>query len=202
MEKSLVTSNFSFSHSVFKRLILQTGQNQGLFGKGLNGGICGRAENNVGKKENFLLLPQRFQKPFCGVSSLWALVLYQEWMSTLVLFIGSYIWRKYWWNFQEVEMREININCKGLFLNPSKINIFKLRMEITISLNHYITLFTLWWLYRNFVIPELVMFIGCSLLWKHQSNSGIHFVFIISETKMKANVGENSWICLESLPRK
>ena len=29
-------SNFSFSHSVFKRLILQTRKNQGLFGKGLN----------------------------------------------------------------------------------------------------------------------------------------------------------------------
>ena len=32
----LVTSNFSFSHSVFKRLILQTYENQGLFGKGLS----------------------------------------------------------------------------------------------------------------------------------------------------------------------
>ena len=27
----LVTSNFSFSHSVFKRLVLQTRKNQGLF---------------------------------------------------------------------------------------------------------------------------------------------------------------------------
>ena len=35
-EKLLVTSNFSFSHSVFKRLVLQTRENQGLFGKGLN----------------------------------------------------------------------------------------------------------------------------------------------------------------------
>ena len=34
-EKLLVTSNFSFSHSVFKRLVLQTPKNQGLFGKGL-----------------------------------------------------------------------------------------------------------------------------------------------------------------------
>ena len=34
-EKLLVTSNFSFSHSVFKRLVLQTRENQGLFGKGL-----------------------------------------------------------------------------------------------------------------------------------------------------------------------
>ena len=34
-EKLLVTSNFSFSHSVFKRFVLQTRENQGLFGKGL-----------------------------------------------------------------------------------------------------------------------------------------------------------------------
>ena len=34
-EKLLVTSNFSFSHGVFKRLVLQTHKNQGLFGKGL-----------------------------------------------------------------------------------------------------------------------------------------------------------------------
>ena len=35
-EKLLVTSNFSFSQSVFKRLVMQTRKNQGLFGKGLN----------------------------------------------------------------------------------------------------------------------------------------------------------------------
>ena len=34
-KKLLVTSNFFFSHSVFKRLVLQTRKNQGLFGKGL-----------------------------------------------------------------------------------------------------------------------------------------------------------------------
>ena len=33
-EKLLVTSNFSFSCSVFKRLVLQTRKNQGLLGKG------------------------------------------------------------------------------------------------------------------------------------------------------------------------
>ena len=33
-EKMLVTSNFSFSHSVFKRLVLQTRKNQGCLGKG------------------------------------------------------------------------------------------------------------------------------------------------------------------------
>ena len=32
-ENMLVTSNFSFSHSVYKRLKLQTRNNQGFFGK-------------------------------------------------------------------------------------------------------------------------------------------------------------------------
>ena len=31
----LFTSNFSFSYSVFKRLVLQTSKNYGMFGKGL-----------------------------------------------------------------------------------------------------------------------------------------------------------------------
>ena len=34
-EKLLVTSNLSFSHRVFKRLVPETRKNQGLFGKGL-----------------------------------------------------------------------------------------------------------------------------------------------------------------------
>ena len=38
-EKLFVTSNFSFSCSVFKRLVLQTRKNQGLFGKGLMNNI-------------------------------------------------------------------------------------------------------------------------------------------------------------------
>ena len=33
-------SNFSFSHSVFKRLVLQTHRNQGLFGKGVKAPIA------------------------------------------------------------------------------------------------------------------------------------------------------------------
>ena len=32
-EKLLVMNNFSFFHIVFKRLVLQTRKNQGLFGK-------------------------------------------------------------------------------------------------------------------------------------------------------------------------
>ena len=44
-EKLLVTSNFSFSHSVFKGLVLQTCKNQGLFGKGLTTGQEKLCEN-------------------------------------------------------------------------------------------------------------------------------------------------------------
>ena len=35
-EKLLVTSNFSFSHSIFRRFVLQTRKSQGIFWKGLN----------------------------------------------------------------------------------------------------------------------------------------------------------------------
>ena len=35
-EKLLVTSNFSFSYCVFKRLVLQTRKTQGLYGQGLS----------------------------------------------------------------------------------------------------------------------------------------------------------------------
>ena len=57
-EKLLVTSNFSFTYSVFKRLVLQTRKNQGLFGKGSifkfdENGRKGykQVENTVGKGE-------------------------------------------------------------------------------------------------------------------------------------------------------
>ena len=46
-EKLLVASSFSYSHSVFKRLVLQTHQNQGLFRKGLNRAqlwYCGKSK--------------------------------------------------------------------------------------------------------------------------------------------------------------
>ena len=84
-EKLLVTSNSSFSHSDFKRLVLQTRKNQSLFGKGLNSSkfkefaadnfkfdensrkFSKREENIVGKEEiaryeQFLCFPQCFQK--------------------------------------------------------------------------------------------------------------------------------------------
>ena len=43
-EKLLITSKFSFSHGVFKILLLQTRKNQGLFGKGLNRICYGRLQ--------------------------------------------------------------------------------------------------------------------------------------------------------------
>ena len=36
LENTVEKGDFSFSHSVFKRFLLQTRKNQGLFGKGLN----------------------------------------------------------------------------------------------------------------------------------------------------------------------
>ena len=73
-EKLLVTSNFSFSHRVFKRLELQTRKNQGLFRKGLNLYHTIRLLKNVGMKgfknivgkgekagnQHYLLFPQGF----------------------------------------------------------------------------------------------------------------------------------------------
>ena len=90
-EKLLVTSYFSFSHSVFKRLVLQTHKNKGLFAQivrfdfyritniGENGALVFTClqykslENTVGKgeiacNEQFLLFPQCFLpiwKSFC-----------------------------------------------------------------------------------------------------------------------------------------
>ena len=46
-EKLLVTSNFSISYSVFKRLVQQTYKNQGLFGKGLNNGLYSFVPSSV-----------------------------------------------------------------------------------------------------------------------------------------------------------
>ena len=72
-EKLLVTSNFSFSHSVFERLVLQTRKNQGLFGKGLKmltivfhrvGNIVGNREIDIGY-QYFLFLPHCFRE--CSV---------------------------------------------------------------------------------------------------------------------------------------
>ena len=93
-EKLLVTRNFSFSLSVFKRLVLRTRKNKGLFEKGLTNKIIldwsklkafaddkrnriqkltfifGKGKKNSEKKEkkasnqHFLLFPQRFLKRF------------------------------------------------------------------------------------------------------------------------------------------
>ena len=58
----LFTSNFSFSHSVFKRLVLQTRINQGLFGKGL-------------RKKKKHSHAQCFKEAYSVVKSRWLVVL-------------------------------------------------------------------------------------------------------------------------------
>ena len=62
-EKLLVTSNFTFTHRVFKRPVLQTHKNQGLFGKGLNNPWERGLLKTLEKRENscnlhFLLFAQ------------------------------------------------------------------------------------------------------------------------------------------------
>ena len=55
-EKLLVTSNFSFSPSVFKRLLLQTLKNQGLFGTG----FCHLFRLSFTKvSQRFIMTPRR-----------------------------------------------------------------------------------------------------------------------------------------------
>ena len=63
MEKMLITGNFSFSHSVFKGLVLQTFKNKGIFGKGLNviemtELVSDRVEKHLGKGGNGFLFPK------------------------------------------------------------------------------------------------------------------------------------------------
>ena len=82
-ENLLVTSNFSFFHSVFKRLVLQTHKIQGLFGKGLNlyhtitnfndlekafESIAGKGEN-AGNQDKFQFFESH---PFCYLQILLA----------------------------------------------------------------------------------------------------------------------------------
>ena len=62
-EKLHVTSNFSFSHNVFKRLVLQTCKNKGLFEKVSRGYNIERKRKNTGCY-HFLLLLRCFQKAF------------------------------------------------------------------------------------------------------------------------------------------
>ena len=63
-EKLLVTSNFSFSYTVFKRFVLQARKNQGLFGKGLNSVLAfSKFDQNI--PENFqasLVISLNFRK--------------------------------------------------------------------------------------------------------------------------------------------
>ena len=67
-EKLLITSNFSLSYSVFKRLVLQTRKNQGLFGKG-------------SKNTNLKLLVMTI---YCKQSYLWT-----TWMASIDIYIIS-----------------------------------------------------------------------------------------------------------------
>ena len=61
--KGEITSNFSFSHSVFKRIVLQSRKNQGLFGKGLKRNAFLTFAGNGARSRYthlFLFFPQHF----------------------------------------------------------------------------------------------------------------------------------------------
>ena len=73
-EKLLITSNFSFSRSVFKRLVLRTCKNQGLFGKGLNDPMKKAFEKIFRKGEtacthHFILFQKCFQSVKTQIST-------------------------------------------------------------------------------------------------------------------------------------
>ena len=59
--KFFVASNFSFSHSVFKRLILQTSENQGLFGKEFKSELCGKELDPLFTDKCFVLFQTSFR---------------------------------------------------------------------------------------------------------------------------------------------
>ena len=71
-EKLLVMSNFSFFCRVFKRLVLQTHKNQGLFGKGLI--LYHTIHNLIALKEEAFREQffQHFQKIYSAIFSFWA----------------------------------------------------------------------------------------------------------------------------------
>ena len=69
-------SNLSFSHSVFKRLVLQTHVNQGLFWKRLTRKSFKNTvwKGEIARSEQFLLFPQCFLplwRTFCHFHQIW-----------------------------------------------------------------------------------------------------------------------------------
>ena len=118
-EKLLVTSNFSFFHSVFKRLVSRGCQKVSLCGNGLIFDLISD------------LKPQLLKPYSCGVHSreVQRRPRNHEVPSLCVnfgIFIDPHIWREYWCSSQEAESIEIGISCKNLFLYQGKINMFKL----------------------------------------------------------------------------
>ena len=97
----LVTSNFSFSHSVFKRLVSQ-------------GRVVG----------NGLIVVSIVLRQSISLAILRSQVRFPEAGVNFGIFIGPHIRRKHWGSFQEAESREISRSCKNLFLNRCKINTF------------------------------------------------------------------------------
>ena len=67
-EKLLITSNFSFSHSVFKRLVSQGHEKVSLCGNGLSTGFLGQV-TFISFGETYLLC--QFYRTFFSIFSIW-----------------------------------------------------------------------------------------------------------------------------------
>ena len=93
--KRLVMSNFSFPPSVFKRLLLQTCKNQGLFGKRLKATIqlLSAASFNLGQSQNGVLRN--------GLKH-WSMVT-EEWT----------LWKEQLYNSRDEKQSKIEKNCQA-----------------------------------------------------------------------------------------
>ena len=77
MEKLLVTSNFSFSYSVFKRLALQTRKNQGLFGKRLR-----KPSNQSAQQGRSVFSISDLWRDVCGFYANWGILSFLQFFSS------------------------------------------------------------------------------------------------------------------------
>ena len=91
-EKLLVTSNFSFSHSVFKRLVLQTRKNHGLFGKGMSI-LCGKVKTQ--SPSILLVKPRKDMNNVTGLCGMTHILLKAA-LNTILLYLKHYTRR--WWD--------------------------------------------------------------------------------------------------------
>ena len=111
-EKLLVMSNFSFSQSVFKRLVLQIRKNQGLFGKGVR----------VIKGQHFMKMSQEFKKKANKLTSGSKVTIHTESTTACAasykgrhLPISYFIWNKQPWSWVLSKLKAFAANNLNAF---------------------------------------------------------------------------------------